>query len=111
MDGYTFRHYLHYIISFYLIFGGIITDNIDYIRIHFYVTLFVLIHWLTNDGQCFLSEMDYDKNEKPNAYTDHLLGIFGIKSTPEISNFIGYATVIIPCLYSLYRLNSMDKMI
>lgn len=107
MDGYIFRHYLHYIISIYLVFGGILTNNIDYIKLHFYVTLFVLIHWFTNDGQCFLSEIDYDKNTKPYAYTEHILNKLGINPSEDILHIIGYGSMMVPCFYSLYRLNSM----
>lgn len=97
-------HYIHYIISFYIIFGGVITKNLTYVKIHFFVTFFIFIHWITNDGQCFLSEIDYDKNTEPNGYTKHLLSLVGIHITPEQLKVIGWLSIILPCLYSFYLL-------
>jgi hypothetical protein len=104
MNGKDIRHYLHYIITIYLLFGGILTNNLYYINIHFYVTFFTVIHWLTNNGQCFISEMDYDKTE-PNGYTKHLLEKLGLASNQKTVQLIAYGSVLIPCFYSLYKLN------
>jgi hypothetical protein len=102
------RHYIHYIISFYIIFGGVITKNLNYVKIHFFVTFLIFIHWVTNDGQCFLSEMDYDKNVEPNGYMKHLLASVGIHVTPEQLNMVGWSSIILPCLYSFYILKQHD---
>lgn len=107
-DNSTFRHYIHYIISIYLVFGGVLTNDKTLLYIHFYVTFLTVIHWFTNNGQCFLSEMDYDVKEEPNGYTKHLLEKMGIPYTKGFLIFMGYASVLVPCLYSLYKLNKMD---
>lgn len=72
------------------------------------MTLGVIIHWLTNDGQCFLSEMDYDKNEEPNGYTKHMLEKIGITMDAQSMTIVSHLIVLIPCLYSLYKLNQMN---
>lgn len=105
MNDKDIRHYIHYIITVYLLFGGILTDNLYYIQIHFYVTLFTVIHWLTNNGQCFISEMDYDTKEEPNGYTKHILEKLGINTDKQTIQIIAYGSILIPCLYSLYKLN------
>lgn len=99
------RHYLHYLITVYLLFGGIVTNNLYYVKIHFYVTFFTLVHWLTNNGQCFISQMDYDDKKEPNGYTKHILDNLSIKTTPTMLRIISYLSILIPCFYSLYKLN------
>lgn len=99
------RHYIHYIISIYLVFGGLLTNNSYYTKLHFYVTFFVMIHWLTNNGQCFLSQQDYDTSTEPNGYSKHLLSSLKISLSSLQLNLISWGSVLIPCLYSLYRLN------
>lgn len=99
-----FRHNIHYIISIYLVFGGIITNNIILLYIHFLITLFTILHWFLNNGKCFLTEMDYNTDEEPNAYTKHVLDIFKIPYNDLILDIMGYASVVVPCLYSLYKI-------
>lgn len=107
MEGSVFRHYLHYLISLYLVFGGVFTSDLYFVKIHFYVTFLTLIHWLTNNGQCFLSQMDYNENEEPNGYTVHMLNKIGITNPSKtVKQMCGYGSVLIPCLYSLYKLNA-----
>lgn len=107
MEVSVFRHYLHYLITVYLVFGGVFTSNLYFIRMHFYVTFLTLIHWFTNNGQCFLSQMDYDETKEPYGYTVHILNKFGIDNPSKtVKQMCGYGGVLIPCLYSLYRLNA-----
>ena len=99
----SYRHYIHYIISFYILFGGVITNNILFIKIHAYTLILILLHWLTNNGRCFLGEIDY-KYEK-SGYTKHLLEKIGIYTNEKIAMYIGYLALIVPTLYSLHKLS------
>lgn len=105
--NYNLRHYIHYIISIYLVFGGL-SNNLFYTKMHFYVTLFVILHWITNKGQCFLAEQDYDTQDSPNGYTEHILSFLNISVNKGNLMIIGWMSVIIPCFYSLYKLNSAN---
>lgn len=107
-NGVRLRHYIHYIISIYLVFGGLFTNNVIYLKIHFYVTLLTIIHWITNKGQCFLTETDYDSNDEPNGYTKHLLSLMNISPSSTNLMIIGWLSVILPCIYTLYKLNNIN---
>lgn len=103
------RHYVHYVISFYILFGGLLFSgiltkgmNLNMVRMHFLITLLVIIHWLTNNGNCVLSEMDYDTDDDANGYIAHILSVFGINGTKEQLKIAGWLGGIIPCLISLY---------
>lgn len=105
MNGKDIRHYIHYIITIYLLFGGMLTNNLYYVQIHFYVTFLTVLHWLTNNGQCFISQMDYDETQEPNGYTKHILEKLGLKTDKQTVKIIAYGSILIPCFYSLYKLN------
>lgn len=108
MSAHDLRHYIHYIISVYLVFGGLFTSNVLYLKIHFYVTFFVIIHWITNKGMCFLAKDDYDSKSNPNGYTKHILSFLNISPSQNNLMVIGWLSVILPCCYTLYKLNSLD---
>lgn len=90
------RDAFHYIITIFLIFGSM-TDNCNILSIHSYLCIFTVLHWLTNNNKCFLSEYDYDNN---NGYTHQILQYFGINLDPNNDKFtlnvIAYLCVLIP---------------
>jgi hypothetical protein len=49
--------------------------------------------------------MDYDTKEEPNGYTKHILEKLGINTDKQTIQIIAYGSILIPCLYSLYKLN------
>lgn len=100
------RHYLHHVISIYVILGGLITyfyfKNCKYIVYHMYFCGFIILHWITNNNKCCLSEYDYNDDD---AYTFHVLEKFGINIKPgdPLRNIIPYLTILIP-MYISYKL-------
>jgi hypothetical protein len=100
------RTYLHYIVTFFILFGGIITNNYNIIKFHIIFNTFIIIHWLTNNNKCFLSEYDHDGS---NEYSSGLLKKIGInvENNENLLNFITYSVVIIPLFLSLQKLNKI----
>jgi len=97
------RHSIHYMITLFVIFGGI-TSYTFVTKMHVFIIILILLHWLTNNGKCALSEIDYDDNET--GYTSHILKIFRINNTSiYMDRFISYAFIIIPGSISMYRLS------
>jgi hypothetical protein len=102
MDSGT-RHSIHYIITLFVIFGGV-TSYTFITKMHVFIIILILLHWLTNNGKCALSEVDYADDET--GYTSHILKIFGINNTNVyMDRFISYAFIITPLIISIYRLN------
>lgn len=101
------RTYLHYIVTFFILFGGIITNNYNIIKFHIIFNTFIIIHWLTNDNKCFLSEYD---NLESTEYTSGILKKLGINidGNEILINFIAYLTVIIPLFLSLKKINKIN---
>ena len=105
------RTYLHYLITFFILFGGLVgiyTKNYNITKVHIIFNLIVIIHWLTNDNKCFLSECD---NHDDNEYSLSLFEKIGIsidKNNKEFINVITYSTVIIPLLFSVRYLINLN---
>lgn len=102
-----FRNIIHYIITIYILIGGLISNNCISLYIHFCFCILVILHWLTNNNKCFLSEYDYDDSD---GYTKSILNFFNIDVSKYdnpylITNIIAYSIVIIPLLFTLYKLN------
>lgn len=100
-------HLLHYLITFFIIFGCMSNDY-SVLTVHFYFNIIVILHWLTNNNKCFLS--DYD-NQGENGYTQELLEkVFGLCiSNPTTLNSITYMIVIIPLYITYSKLKEMCK--
>jgi hypothetical protein len=102
-----FRENLHYMITLFILFGGIF-NNCNILFIHYYFCIITVIHWLTNNNKCFLSEYDYKEN---NGYTLHLLQFLGFNfdqnKDKALLNLIAYMCVIIPASITLYKYHSL----
>ena len=100
----TIRSKLHTFISLYIVFGGAISNNCVFLKIHCITLMIIIFHWLTNNNNCFLSQ--YDHHQDKTGYTRSVLKkYFGINISDEDQikgNIISYFAAIIPLLYT-YR--------
>ena len=99
------REYIHYFISFFIVFGGFIGllfNNMNIVKFHFIFNIFVIIHWLTNNNKCYLSEID-NPNQNDAKYTKDLLeNVCGLNiNNILLLNIISYLVVILPLILSL----------
>lgn len=98
------RKIIHYLITIFILFGWA-HHNKKLLLIHMIFICGVLIHWITNNNRCFLSEYDYEDDD-PNAYTKDLLNKFGIKlNNDKIIQYIPYLSLIIPFIISVIKIN------
>ena len=97
------RKIIHYLITIFILFGWA-HDNKKLLLIHMIFICGVLIHWITNNNRCFLSEYDY--GDDPNAYTKNLLNKVGIKLNNKIIQFIPYLSLFIPFIISVIKINN-----
>lgn len=102
MNARDARHALHYLISAYLVLGWI-PGNCTWLRIHFWVCVGTILHWLTNNNRCFLAEYDYDGGHGA-EYTQHMLRAVGIH-LPKVWMVVcvAYLVVILPALASFAK--------
>ena len=99
------RNYLHMFITFYIAFGGILSNSFLITKIHFYILCLIMIHWLLNNNRCFLSDIDYSENVESNTYSIKILKIItGIEFNSDIAEFISWLTLIIPGIIDLFLL-------
>ena len=96
-------HVIHYMISFFILFGSF-SNNYSILKTHLYFNIIVILHWLTNNNKCFISEYHYKDNNT--GYMQHLISkIFNINNVnPNILNIIGYITVLIPSYFTYKKL-------
>lgn len=100
-----FKRALHYVISALILFGGAFTSNCTLLKFHLLLCLVVVVHWLTNNNRCMLSEEEHDN---PNGYTLGLLRNVGIVIPEDdvvTANIVAYAFVLIPAWYTLMKLH------
>jgi hypothetical protein len=100
------RNTLHYSITLFVLFGNLMYHNCSYLQFHFYFCALIILHWLTNNNQCFLSQYDYKTNE----YSLEILSWFGIHISREnyvLINIITYASITIPLLITYSKLKTL----
>lgn len=100
------RRWVHYVITFFILFGGLLTDDRKLLQAHLLLCGIVLVHWLTNEGMCILSEMDHGPDDK-HGYTLDVLNRFGIRidkdNNPAI-HAVAHAAVLVPALITYLKL-------
>lgn len=103
------RHYLHYVISLYIVFGGVAAKYVfgsdKFVYNHVYVLTGILLHWLTNNGKCFLSQYDYsEKGPNGTSYTRHLMEMVGLGGLNISGRLMTRLVTMTSMLYSVYLL-------
>ena len=99
---------IHYIISLFIVFGFLF-NNINMLKIHLIFNIIVILHWLTNNNKCFLSELEYNEENQDNGYIiDIVYNIFGIRINKSTGEILAYLSVIIPGYLSYVKINSMN---
>ena len=65
--------------------------------------IFIILHWLTNNNKCILSEMD---NEEPGGYTSRCLEKINININPDsiFIDIFSYSLLIILIFLALYKI-------
>ena len=95
--------WLHNAITFFVLAGGLLWDNIYYLKAHFFFCGCIILQWLINDNRCILSEKDH---EDKNGYTKQLLGYLGITVAEDdrvIGNSVAYGSALLSMAISYWR--------
>jgi len=104
---------IHTIFFLYCIVGGLITNNKALLLLHAINWPLTYIHWKTNRGDCFLTNIENDyakgtKMEKINKeyplYTQRLALLFGIKTREEDNEIRVRILFTLGWLVSIYKL-------
>jgi hypothetical protein len=102
---------VHYFITFLIIFGGLIGllfNNLNIVKIHILFNIIILVHWLTNNNRCFISDLTYGDNESNTKYSEELFtSLFNYKLNDVQQNIVAYLTIIIPTIISMIIVNTM----
>lgn len=94
---------LHEIITAYVIFGGMFTNDRTLLQIHLANNLVVIGHWLTNNNRCFLS----NEYEDDAGYSGELVRkITGVTVTNDMANAISYTLAILSALLTAWKLHN-----
>ncbi len=109
------RHYIHTFLTAVIVLGGIISGfifkNVFLLKAHVILCGNIILHWLTNNNRCIISEQDY---EHKNEYTLGLLKNIGIHIDPTndiIGNIISYGTTSTLLFISWLKLVSLTHTI
>jgi hypothetical protein len=92
---------LHQLISAYIIFGGMFTTNPTLLRLHIVNNIIVVVHWWTNNNRCFLSA---DHDDDSGYSQDMVMKLTGVRVSSATANAISYASVILPAMFSAWKL-------
>jgi len=100
---------LHYFITFLIVFGGligIIFNNLNIVKLHIIFNIIVILHWLTYNNRCIISDLTYGDDESNTKYSEELFSsLFNYKLNDIQSNIIAYLTIIIPTIISIVIVN------
>lgn len=99
---------IHYIITIFCLFGWII-PNCYVLVFHASISIVVIIHWITNNNECILSQLN---NESRGEFTKNLLSLIGVKFDLDIDKYslyvLSYTILSIIVIISLYRIYSYN---
>jgi hypothetical protein len=95
MDTKLTTQYTHYVITIFIITGAFFISNCAMLKVYFLFLVVLLLHWLTNGNECFISKLDHDGDS--GAYSQGILKQFGIelsKNTVSVLNYLAILSLI-----------------
>ena len=100
----------------YAVFGGLFSNTKTVLWIHALVCPLTILHWNTNNGACFLTELEqklvkntkYEKwVEKYPLFTQRYLSLFGISLEEQTTEKMLRVAFIISWVIPLFKLFSL----
>lgn len=97
---------IHYIISFYMIFGWLV-PYCNNLKFYIIFNIFIILHWISNNNNCIISKLE--KKDK-GVHTSKLFKKININidSNSIFIDIINYSSIIIFILISYYRIQNMS---
>ena len=98
--------FIHHLITLYfLLFPYVIPQDNILIFIYLLTMLSLVIHWITNDNKCCITEMEKLATGKDDTYTGRVLNPFFTLNNSQCA-WIAYGVVIVN---GLYAINNITK--
>lgn len=98
----TVRAYVHYAITLFILLGPFVITNCPLLRTYFLFAVIIVLHWLTNGNECWISKVDYEGQR--NAYTNSIAKNVGITLSETQSSFLNYGIMIFLISYMYFKI-------
>ncbi len=105
MESRIIRQYTHYAITIFGLTGAFFISNCAMLKAYFLFLVLILLHWLTNGNECWISKIDYDGD--PEAYSNSMFNRLGIQLTKIQTNLLNYAIMIGLISYTYFKMKRM----
>ena len=86
---------------------GWLIPNINYLKFYIIFNIFIIFHWIFNNNNCILSDMD---NIEKGIYTSKILKqiYINIDSNSIFIDIINYGLIIILTLIAYYKIQKIQ---
>ncbi len=98
MDSRQVREYTHYVITIFILTGGFLISNCPMLRAYLLFLVILVLHWVTNGNECFISKLDYKKEDV--GYTQGILKKAGIELSKTTVSVLNYLFVLFMIWYT-----------
>ena len=102
MDSRKVREHTHYVITIFILTGGFLISSCPLLRAYLLFLVILVLHWVTNDNQCFISEFDYKKEDI--GYTQGILKKAGIHISKIGIDILNYSYVLFMIWFTYRKL-------
>jgi hypothetical protein len=86
MTSFEVRTYVHYAITAVVLTGVFWISNCSLLKAYMLMLVVILLHWLTNDDKCCISQIDYKHDDK--GYSKSLFSKIGITLTDTQTSYV-----------------------
>lgn len=99
------KKFVHYAITAFFATGVIWIHNCAFLKVYFLASSVVLLHWLTNDDKCCVSQLEDPNETFRYNYSQTLWRKFGVHFTEKQLFFVNKAILVLILILTYLRLN------
>ena len=98
----------HHSLNIFANFGWL-SNNKYILLIYLFAPIITIIHWLTNNNKCFLTEMHNSICKNDNKMFNDLFNIIGLKKLEWWNKWGHYLYLIIAWFITIHKVNNIYK--
>ncbi len=99
------RSYVHYAITFFILTGVFWITNCALLKAYFLALIVILLHWLTNDDRCCISQMDHGNDRS--AYSNELFSKIGLQLTHSQIFYVNKGIMLVLIVATYFKLKKL----
>jgi len=103
--SFELRTYIHYAITAFALTGVFWISNCPLLKVYFLMLVVILLHWLTNDDKCCISQIDHKQDKS--GYSKDLWSKIGLRLSETQIFYVNKLIMLILITATYFKLKTV----